>query len=502
MQAETSSGTVTGRARGNHAVFLGMPYAKPPIGARRFRPPEPPEPWAGARDATRFAPMAMQGLPFVPGEPPEGEESEDCLYLNVFTRAPGARKRPVLVWIHGGAFVVGASSLPTYDGGPLCELGDVVVVTLNYRLGSFGFLWFGEDAERLDAAPNLALLDQLAALRWVRENIAAFGGDPEDVTLFGESAGATSVCALLVAPAARGLFRRAISQSSAITLQLGSHEAAERTTQRLLAELGLQRADIEQLRTLPAAQIAAAQRVLEARGAGFTLFSYVLDPGSLPQQPGEVLAGAERPTQPLLIGWNRDEWNLFDAPNIARWSEPLAPGELIAQICKRLRRATREQATHLAETYLASRKARALPHDERAVLRAIDGDWRFRMPSIRFAEAYLSEQAPVFAYQFEYPSPGLRGALGACHALDLPFVFGTLDAKRQERFAGTGPDARALSDTMMRSWLSFAAHGEPRHLPAWSAYDLARRPTQIFDRELRVELDPLGEERRAWDGLI
>jgi para-nitrobenzyl esterase len=232
------------------------------------------------------------------------------------------------------------------------------------------------------------------------------------------------------------------------------------------------------------------------------MFFPVLDPDSLPEQPEAVLAGPERPLQPLLIGWNRDEWNLFDAANVARWGLPLSHDELIAQVEKRLPAAGREQAARLAEIYLASRKAHALPHDARSVLRAIDGDLRFRMPSLRFAEAYAAARAPVFAYQFEYASPALRGVLGACHALELSFVFGTLDVKGQDRFAGSGPAVRALSDTMMRSWLSFAEHSEPRHLPSWRAYDLAQRPTLIFDLEPRLALDPLGEERRAWDGLL
>jgi para-nitrobenzyl esterase len=245
MRVETSFGSVEGQQRGGHAAFLGIPYAKPPVGALRFQPPQAPEAWAGARSALAYSPIAMQGLQFVPGELADGPQSEDCLYLNVFTRVPGARKRPVLVWIHGGAFVVGAASLPVYDGGPLCELGDAVVVTLNYRLGSLGFLWLGDDAERLGITPNLGVLDQIAALRWVHDNISAFGGDPDNVTLFGESAGASSVCALLLAPAARGLFQRAISQSSALGLQLPSLELAARSAQQLLDKLGLGRERLE-----------------------------------------------------------------------------------------------------------------------------------------------------------------------------------------------------------------------------------------------------------------
>jgi para-nitrobenzyl esterase len=502
IRIETRSGTVEGRGRAQHAAFLGIPFAKPPLDALRFRPPEPPEPWAGVRPAREFSRVAMQGMAFAPGVEADGSQSEDCLYLNVFTRGGGDRKRPVLVWIHGGAFVVGSAGLPIYDGGALVELGDVVVVTFNYRLGSFGFLWFGEDAERLDAATNVGLLDQIAALRWVHDNIAAFGGDPENVTLFGESAGASSVCLLLTAPAARGLFQRAVSQSSAAGTRLPSHEAAARTTHLLLEKLGLARAQIEQLRALPAEQIAKAQRAVELSSLGFQVFFPVLDDSSLPQHPADVLAGPERPTQPLLLGCNRDEWNLFEAGNVVQWGAPLSQDELVERVSKRVPRAAHEQVVQLIDAYLGSRKALGLPHDARALLRAIDGDLRFRIPSLRFAEAYLESQAPVFMYLFSYASPALRGLLGACHALELPFVFGTLSAKGQDRFAGTGPAVQALSETMMRSWLSFAEHGEPRALPAWQPYDLAQRPTLVFDLQSRLALDPLGEERRAWDGIL
>jgi para-nitrobenzyl esterase len=500
-RVETTSGAVSGSARGAHIAYLGIPFAKPPLGALRFRPPQAPEPWPGTREACAFGPAAMQGAAFAPGVEVEGVQSEDCLYLNVFTRAPGPRKRPVLVWIHGGAFVVGSAGLPLYDGGALAELGDVVIVTLNYRLGSFGFLWLGEqENRRLDAAANLALLDQIAALEWVRDNIAGFGGDPAQVTLFGESAGGTSVCALLTAPRARGLFRSAIAQSSAITMTWPSHEHAARTGAALLARLGIAPNECERLRQLPAEQIAAAQREVEATGQGFLLFYPLLDPDSLPEHPQQALASPQRLRLPLLIGTNRDEWNLFDAPNIVRWGEPLAREELLAQVQRRLPSATSGQLAQLVDAYAASRAAHGLPHDARALLRAIDGDLRFRVPSLRFAEAYLAPDVPVYMYLFNYASPALRGALGACHALELPFVFGTLASRGQERFAGSGPVVQALSRSMMQSWLAFAISGAPE--AEWPRYDLQRRPTRVYEHEPLLAYDPLGDERRAWDGLL
>lgn len=497
---ETSCGKVQGQQESAHQTFRGIPYARPPLAELRFRPPEPCEPWTGVLTATAFGPLAMQGASFAPGTEVEGQQSEDCLHLNVFTRATGERKRPVLVFIHGGAFTVGSSSVPIYDGGPLAELGDVVVVTFNYRLGSFGFLYLGEMAARIDAAHNLAHLDQIAALRWVRDNIAAFGGDPDNVTLFGESAGATSVCALMVAPAARGLFRRAISQSSALAPTFASHAQAEQTTARLFGKLGLTLSEAHKLRELPAQRLIEAQRAVENEGLIGVAFFSVLDDATLPLQPQAALAAGRASHIPLLIGSNRDEWNLFDAASIAFWDKPMSDDEALAKLTRKLGDA--ERAQRMLRIYRGSRTRNGLRSDTRALLRAIDGDLRFRIPSLRFAELHAAQGAPTFMYLFNYPSPALRGVLGACHALELPFVFGTLAARGQDRFAGSGPGPEALSNTMMRCWLSFAEHGTPTHAGGFPPFSPPARPTLVFDLETRLEQDPLGDERAAWEGVL
>jgi para-nitrobenzyl esterase len=500
---EISEGRVEGVRRDGHLAFLGIPYARPPVGARRFAAPEPPEPWSGVRRAAAFGPSALQGAS-IPDALAEGPTSEDCLYLNVYTPGSDGARRPVLVWIHGGAFIAGSAASPVYDGGRLAEAGDVVVVTFNYRLGAFGYLHLGDRGRTWGAADNAGLLDQLAALRWVQRNIAAFGGDPSTVTVFGESAGATSVCLLLVAPAARGLFARAISQSGAATLRLPTREDGDRTVRLLLDELGLAPDRAEALRNLPGEAIRKAQIAVERRSPSWPGFFPIRAETSLPAEPGEVLAHPDPDRPPLLIGANRDEFNLFAAGSVATWSQPLSDEEAVQSLKRLLPRHSGAALERFLGAYRASRQSLGLRHDNRALLRAIQGDYRFRMASLWWADAYQVHQPATYAYLFSYESPALRGALGACHALELPFVFGTLDAPKQDRFAGSGPEAASLSRLMMTEWLAFARRGDPNPEgeSTWPRFDLHRRATRIFDRVPGVAEAPFDAERRAWGDLL
>jgi para-nitrobenzyl esterase len=307
---------------------------------------------------------------------------------------------------------------------------------------------------------------------------------------------------MLIAPAARPLFRRAIAQSPALYPTLPSRERSALTTDRLLAKLELKRDDVARLRELPAEQINAAQRAIEQDGLGWRAFFPVRHALSLPREPSEVFADPELPKKPLIVGSNRDEWNLFDAPNIARWSQPLARDALLAKVRRSVEGIDDARAEQLVDIYARSRRELGLPHNEWAVLRAIEGDLRFRMAAVRLAETYVRARGPVYAYMFTHESPALRGALGACHALDLPFVFGTYRAPLQDRFAGSGPQVAALSETMMRCWLSFAEHDQPDHLADFRAYELEQRPTMLFQSPCKLALDPLGAERAAWDGIL
>jgi para-nitrobenzyl esterase len=512
LLVETRCGKVEGQRRTQHSVFRGIPYAQPPTGALRFAPPAPCEPWSGVRACTEFGAAAMQGVPFAAGMEVAQAQSEDCLSLNVYTPAADARRRPVLFFIHGGAYTVGASSMPLYDGAALVERGDVVVVTINYRLGLFGFLYLGEEGERVGAVPNLGILDQIAALAWVRDNIEAFGGDPANVTVFGESAGGTSVAALLVAPRARGLFQRAIAQSTALHQRLPPRALAERTRDALLLRLGLGSAELGRLRELPAEILIRAQRSAEREELGFRAFFPVCHADSLPVHPEQAYADPTQPRIPLIVGSNRDEWNLFDAANVTRWSTPLSAEEeqsALERLSRALPRASAAMLRALMATYASARAAAALPHDARAVLRAIEGDLIFHISGIRLAEAHVRAGIPVYVYRFSYASPALRGALGACHALELPFVFGTYADPSQERFAGHAPAVAPLSTSMQRCWLHFAHEGRPGSAETgpdqeteWRPYELTQRPTLVFGAARELVSDPFGRERAAWHELV
>jgi para-nitrobenzyl esterase len=494
---DTGSGPVRGRVREQSLAFLGIPYAEAPVGEARFAPPRPRTPWREVRDCTRPPAIAPQGAEFAPGVGAVGTEQEDCLTLNVFTPAADGRARPVMFWVHGGAFTVGAAYTPLYDGQRLAEREDVVVVSASYRLGALGFAVFPEAAEAQGFTPNAGLCDLALALSWVRDNVAHFGGDAARVTLFGESAGGSLVTCLLVHPGAEGLFQRAIAQSAVDPTRLASRARGEAMTARLMETLGLPAGDLAALRAVPLAQLRAAQRTVESDPRHWPHFVPVVHGGTLPGAPAAVLARRPAPHVPLLIGYNRDEWNLFDAARVADWSKPLARAEAIAEVASHLPREARAGAEAAFDAYTESRTLRDLPADPRSVVRAIAGDARFRYGSVRLLEEHAARGAASYGYLFSYGSPALRGALGACHALDLPFVFGTLDAPNQDKFAGRGSDVEALSRAMMSAWASFARGDEPA-LPdgsVWPRYEPAHRMTVVFDRQVRVESDPFGEER-------
>jgi len=495
---ETHLGKVAGESLGTHERFRGIPFAAPPVGDLRFRAPQPAAPWTRVREALRFGSAAPQNPSFLPGME-SGEQNEDCLYLNVYTpRADGAR-RPVLFWIHGGGFTGGSGGQALYDGGRLAARGDVVVVTINYRLGALGYTCMpGVD-------PNLGQQDQIAALRFVRENIAAFGGDPAQVTIFGESAGGMAVSTLLAMPGARGLFRGAIAQSGAAH-HVHSRESGERVANALLAELGLGSGELVKLREVPVAKLLEAQaHVLanQGRSLGMLAFAPAIDPDTLPRHPlAAVREGSARDVA-LLVGANRDETKLFRM-GMAASSELDLDG-----LAKRVRGSLRSSgadeshADRLIETYRKAREGRAST-EPGELLDALDSDRTFRVPAIRLAEAQAASQPNTYKYFFTWSSPARRGTLGACHALELPFVFGTLDAPTMDKFAGTGPDAERLSGQMMDAWIAFARGGEPGHagIPSWPTYDTEKRATLVFDRACELSHAPLDLERAAWDGVI
>ena len=408
--------------------------------------------------------------------------SEDCLTLNVWT--PGLTgRRPVLVWIPGGAFLKGAGSQDLYDGSTLARRGDVVVVTANYRLGLFGFL--GLDDERF--AGNAGLLDQLAVLEWVADHAAAFGGDPGNVTLMGESAGAISVAALMTSARAAGRFRRVVAQSGAGRGLPSAGKAAE-MADRLLTRLGIDRARAGDLLHVPTDRLLSAQVAVSVDvrrddfGAGFQPW---LDGAVLMGQAVDGLAAGRADGVPFLAGTTEHEMNLWRV--LLPVLRTLDEAGLVAGV----QRLVGEAAGDLVAAYRSAR-----PHAGPVeVFQAIWTDREFRIPSLRATEAQAARSTAAYSYLFTWPSPA--PGIGSCHAVDLPFVFGTLDSKGADAFAGSGPAAEALATRVQDAWLSFARTGNP----GWPAYDLTTRPTMLLGETCEVAADPMSAERAAWDGL-
>lgn len=493
MIVETKLGKVQGLEKDGVLQLRGIRYAR----AARFEAPQPVEAWDDVLDASAFGPIAPQNpspleTMLGAGESPSGE---DCLFLNVFTPAADDARRPVLVWIHGGGFTAGAGSIPWYSGARLAAGGDVVVVTVNYRLGALGFLHLPD----IPGSGNAGLLDQVAALEWVRDNVEQLGGDPSNVTIFGESAGGMSVGTLLGTPAARGLFQQAVAQSGA-TANVAEADGAHALAERFLHELGIAGGDLDRLRRAPVADLLGAQQSLGAQllRESTTLrlpFCPVVDGNVLPEHPlAAVRAGAAQGVR-LLLGTTKDEFNLFHV--MARAAGPM-DDEALGRRASFVAGADRAGAA--IELYRQGRPG-ATPDD---LFCAMATDVVFRIPAIELAEAQSAQQPDTWMYRFDYRSTAFDGALGACHAIDVPFVFDNLDRRGVDFFLGGIDDGtRAVAHAASRAWLAFARAGDPHHdgLPAWPRYSAEQRSVLAFDRTCTVLDDPDPDERAFWQRL-
>lgn len=491
MADVTTVETGYGRLRGVQAdgaqVFKGIPFAKPPLGELRWRAPVPPEPWPGVRDALAFGPCAIQSA--IAGDIGEligiatHGTSEDCLYLNVWTPAvENGKGRPVMVWIHGGGNTVGAGSQPRVDGEHLARIGDVVVVTVNYRLGALGFL----HAPELGATGNEALLDQIAALRWVRAEIGAFGGDPANVTVFGQSAGGFDIAQLMAMPAAQGCFDKAVPMSGSLTQQVPA-AAARETAAALAREFG----GLHRLRSVPAAAIHGFQ----AKFPG-ARWAPTRDGDAIAEDAAEVLReGRFTRGMPLMVGHTRDESTLFTL-----FDERLA-GMGRTRLIDLARQPFGDRAEDAIACYEDDRKAAGLRTEPMDIWAAISTDRMFRLPAIRTAQCHLAHTPTVWMYRFDRESPARGGRLQACHSLDIPFVWGTYRLPAMQRFCGSGDGVARLSERVMASYLAFARYGDPNADPEspWPTYDTSRRPTLLFDDEVRVDNAPLDAIRAFWE---
>jgi para-nitrobenzyl esterase len=489
---EIAQGRLKGFSKDGVLRFNGIPYAKPPVGPLRWRMAEAPEPWAGTRDAARFGYIAPQiagaAERLIGGTP--GTQSEDCLCLNIWTPGCDVARRPVMVWIHGGAFVTGAGSLGTYNGKYFALRGDVVVVTINYRLGALGFLNLRDVTDgKIEATGAEGLSDQIMALRWVKENIAAFGGDAGNVTIFGESAGAMSVGALLAAPSARGLFHKAILQSGAAHIGHGRKHSAK-VARLFLDRIGAR--DRHDIPVLPHEAILKAQaEILEIpRDTGGLPFGPTVDGELLPTRAIEQVRAGSAGGIAVLAGTTAEEWKLFTA---ARPKLRLMDGAKLRRYTAGL--AGEEYADELLRAY-----DDGSPFER---WNAVMTDHSFAIPAIRLLEAQ-GAFAPTYAYRFDWRSPLLAGILGACHALELGFVFGTYNEKMAGAFFGSGAKAAALSAAMMEAWIAFARSGDPSNALTgpWPRYDGARRATVMLgDGDPHVTNAPDDHRRAAWDAV-
>ncbi len=494
----TRYGKLAGEEQDGLYVFKGIPFAAPPIGPLRWLAPQPLAPWSGTREARRFGPTAPQNPSLLAAMKTDGEQSEDCLYLNVWTPGADRARRPVMVWIHGGGFSTGGAAQSIYDGRTLARRGNVVVVTINYRLGPLGFLRLNDLTNgKIPSTGNEGVLDQIAALRWVREHIAEFGGDPENVTIFGESAGGMSVGTLLAADSARGLFHKAIPQSGACNTGKPA-AAANLTAEKVLSRLGLAPADTAAIRAAAPADLlkgALSSDGTPDRELGL-FYQPVVDGALLSRTAIEMVADGSASGVAVMVGTTLEEWKLFSAFDPAARS--LDRAGLSARMRKRL---SAELADPLIAAYEAARARREAAIDPPELFAAIETDRVFRTPAVRLAEAQSRRERRVFNYLFTWRSPAMRGALGACHALELGFVFGTNHVEGMTRFAGSGPAADKLAQQMQDAWLAFAHSGDPscESLGAWPGYTEERRATMLFGETTRVEDAPLEDERRAWD---
>lgn len=481
-------------------VFRGIPFAAPPV---RFAAPQPVQPWSGVRAASTFGPSPMQPAagPFggvIPGD--VGSVSEDCLTINVWTPSGDPSGLPVLIWVYGGGYLSGGTCIPTYDAARLCSEQHVVVMSANYRVGAFGFLWLD------GGAPNAGLLDQIAALQWVRRNASAFGGDPECVTAVGESAGAGSLLHVMSSGLSEGLFNRVICQSPGVDHTLLPEQAAM-VTAELLGALDLAPAPglIDRLRDIPAARLLEAQQACLSALMGSVSsmpFHPVVDGLVLPSKPSAVAAASG---VDLLLTWTADEMRLF--PNkradevgrdgLVKWAGRYLASRLGSP-------APAERAADLVDYYLFSEASRYRPGGASAWA-ALQTDGIMRLPARRIAESRLGAEAATFCGQFCWPAQDDPGGWqrGAFHAIDLPFVFGTLDQCGWRSFLGAGQDADVLSAEMRAAWAAFARTGVPAgpSTGQWPRYSAADRSTVLLDSSCSVALDPLGEVARLWDGL-
>lgn len=486
---ETVYGKVRGKKEGNIYVWKGVPYAKPPIGNLRFQPPQEPVPWEGVRDASSFSPICPQPESSIMGFLGTEKEkmSENCLHLNIWSPSPDNSRRPVLVWIHGGAFLYGSGSNSWYNGSSFASLGNVVVVTVNYRLGPFGFLYLGGiGGDDYALSGNCGLLDQIQALKWIKENISSFGGDPDNVTIFGESAGAMSIGALLGMPDAKGLFQQAILQSGAASHAIPK-EKADHIARKILASLNINETNLSSLIDLPASDLVKASLTVPMMS-----LSPVIDGISLPKSPLTAIGEGSAKDVAVLIGTNKDEYTLFTNfdPN---WKN--ADDQAAAALFEKH---FRPDWDIIANEYKLSKDLNVDIFNHLMTMKL------FVYPAVKLAENQTKQGGKVWVYRFDWESAAYGGALKSAHALEIPFVWNTLNAPQTKLFTGQAPNLEKMASIMHNTWIAFAKSGDPNNdlLPEWPEFNLSNYPTMILNEESTITNDPYRDDRIKWENIM